>query len=165
MHVSLLFPIGALDTEARLQLQYDRLAARFGLGPAAVRLSRRKLTGGEIVYGAPHRITISAHLTEAERIETLRHEAAHAWAFRLRGARVGHGALFWRLAQQLGARRSPAPETDALKRFRERKKVAYECEGCREIFRRFRAFRSARYCVRCHDAGRPSRLRRLSDAP
>ncbi len=164
MHVHL-FPVGALDGAARLQLHYDRLAARFALGAADVRLSRRKLTGGEIVYGTPHRITISAHLSESERIETLRHEAAHAWAYRMRGARVGHGALFWRLAQQLGARRSPAPETGALKRFRDRKKVSYECEGCREIFRRFRAFRSARYCVRCHGAGRPSRLRRAPDAP
>ncbi|MEP6767860.1 MAG: SprT-like domain-containing protein [Acidobacteriota bacterium] len=162
--MSLLFPIGALDAEARLQWQYDRLAARFGLGPAVVRLSRRKLTGGEIVYGDPHRITISAHLSEPERLETLRHEAAHAWAYRLRGARVGHGALFWRLAQQLGARRSPAPETEALKRFREKKKVVYRCEGCHEAFRRFRAFRSPRFCVRCHDAGRPSRLRRVADA-
>ncbi len=163
--MSLLFPIGALDAEARLQWHYDRLAARFELGPAAVRLSRRKLTGGEIVYGNPHRITISEHLSEPERLETLRHEAAHAWAFRLRGARAGHGALFWRLANQLGARRSPAPETEALKRFREKKKVAYRCEGCHEIFRRFRAFRSPRFCVRCHDAGRPSRLKRAADTP
>lgn len=163
--MSLLFPIGPLDERARLQLLYDRLAARFGLGPAVVRLSRRKLTGGEIVYGNPHRITISAHLSEGERGDTLRHEAAHAWAFRIRGARAGHGALFWRLARQLGARRSPAPETEALKRFRERRTIVYRCEGCAEFFRRFRAFRSARYCIACHRAGRPSRLRRLASAP
>ncbi|MDQ2970634.1 MAG: SprT-like domain-containing protein [Acidobacteriota bacterium] len=163
--MSLLFPLGALDDEARLQLQYDRLAARFVLGRAIVRLSRRKLTGGEIVYGNPHRIKISAHLSEAERFETLRHEAAHAWAYRLRGPGAGHGALFWRLARQLGAKRSPAPETEALKRFRKRKMVAYRCDGCAGLFRRFRAFRGARFCVRCHRAGRPSRLRRLPGAP
>ena len=162
--MSLLFPVGTLDDEGRLQLFYDRLAARFSLGPAVVKLSRRKLTGGEIVYGAPHRITISAHLSEAERVDTLRHEAAHAWAHRLRGARVGHGALFWRLARQLGAKRGPAPETEALRRFRERKKVVYRCEGCRALFRRFRAFRSARFCVACHRAGRPARLKRLPDS-
>ncbi|MEO8430464.1 MAG: SprT-like domain-containing protein [Acidobacteriota bacterium] len=159
--MSLLFQIGSLDDEARLQLLYDRLAARFGLGPATVRLSERKLTGGEIVYGASHRITISAHLSEAERGDTLRHEAAHAWAFALRGPRVGHGPLFWRLARQLGAKRRPAPETPALRRFRERKTVMYRCDGCEELFRRFRAFRSARFCLACHRAGRPSRLRRV----
>ncbi len=159
--MSLLFQIGTLDDEARLQLLYDRLAARFALGAATVRLSSRKLTGGEIVYGNPHRITISAHLSETERADTLRHEAAHAWAFRLRGPRVGHGALFWRLARQLGAKRAPAPETPALRRYRERKTVVYRCDGCSEIFRRFRSFRSARFCLACHRAGRPSRLRRL----
>jgi len=160
--VSLLFPVGSLDDEARLQLHYDRLAARFGLGPAIVRLSRRKLTGGEIVYGEPHRSTVSAHLSESDRMDTLRHEAAHAWAHRLRGARAGHGALFWKLARQLGARRAPAPETEALKRFREKKKIVYRCEGCAALFQRFRPFRSARFCISCHRAGRPARLRRLA---
>jgi hypothetical protein len=161
--VSLLFPVDVLDDEALLQLAYDRLAARFALGPAVVRLSSRKLTGGEIVYGQPHRITISAHLSPAERVDTLRHEAAHAWAYRLRGARAGHGALFWRLARQLGARPGPAPETEALRRFREKKNVVYRCEGCLALFRRFRAFRSARYCISCHRKGRPARLLRVDD--
>ena len=98
-------------------------------------------------------------------LSTTCHEAAHAWAFRLRGPRVGHGALFWRLARQLGARRAPAPETSALRRFRERKKIVYRCEGCAELFRRFRPFRSPRFCVSCHSAGRPSRLRRIADSP
>ena len=160
--MSLLFPVDVLDDEAILQLLYDRLAARFGLGPAVVRLSTRKLTGGEIVYGEPHRITISAHLAGPDRIDTLRHEAAHAWAHLLQGARVGHGKLFWRLARQLGARKAPAPETEALRSFRRKKKIVYRCEGCRALFRRFRAFRSARYCVSCHKAGRPSRLKRLN---
>jgi hypothetical protein len=163
IRVSLLFPVEDLDDEARLQLLYDRLAARFSLGPAVIRLSKRKLTGGEIVYGSPHRVTISAHLSPADRLDTLRHEAAHAWAHRLHGERVGHGALFWRLARQLGARRAPAPETDALRKFREKKSVVYRCEGCRALFRRFRTFRSARFCVACHRAGRPARLYRVPD--
>jgi hypothetical protein len=31
------------------------------------------------------------------------------------------------------------------------------------VFRRYRNVRGARYCVRCHEAGRPSRLRRVQD--
>lgn len=156
-----LFPIQEPDEEARLQNLYDRIAARFGLDAARVRLSRRKLTGGEILYGPPHRITISAHLPPEEREETLRHEAAHAWAFRRRGPRVGHGPLFQRLARQIGARRGAAPETRALAEFRERRAIAYRCQGCGEVFKRIRPFRGARECLACWRAGRPSRLKRV----
>jgi hypothetical protein len=159
-----LFPIGEPDEEAVLQRLYDRLAARFGLDPARVRLSRRKLTGGEIVYGPPHTITISAHLPQSEREETLRHEAAHAWAFRRKGPRVGHGPLFKRLAKQIGVRRGPAPETRALVEFRRQRAIEYRCEGCGEVFRRIRPFRGARDCVACWRAGRPSRLRRTRES-
>lgn len=159
-----LFSIGEPDEETLLQRQYDRLAARFGLDPARVRLSRRKLTGGEIVYGPPHTITISAHLPQSEREETLRHEAAHAWAFRRKGPRVGHGPLFRRLAKQIGVRHGPAPETRALMEFRRQRAIEYRCEGCGEIFRRIRPFRGARDCVACWRAGRPSRLRRTRDS-
>ena len=62
--------------------------------PRGCALSRRKLTGGEIVYGQPHRITISAHLSPSEQEDTLRHEAAHAWAWRFEGSRAAHGPLF-----------------------------------------------------------------------
>ena len=148
---------------SRLQLLYDRLASRFGFEPARVRLSRRKLTGGEIVYGPPHRITISAHLSPAEQEDTLRHEAAHAWAWRIEGPRAGARAA---LPPARPARSAPAtaqaPETAALREFREtRARVAYRCEGCGRIFRRFRPFRGARECLACHRAGRPARLRRL----
>ncbi|MEX0880625.1 MAG: SprT-like domain-containing protein [Thermoanaerobaculia bacterium] len=157
-----LFPLPDPDPEARLQLLYDRLAARFGLDPARLKISRRKLTGGQIVYGPPHRITISFHLSPAEQEDTLRHEAAHAWAWRVEGARAAHGALFRRLSRTLGARDSGAPETPALRAFREKRaRVAYRCEGCGRVFRRFRPFRSARECLACHRAGRPARLRRL----
>ncbi|HZI65188.1 MAG TPA: SprT-like domain-containing protein [Thermoanaerobaculia bacterium] len=161
--MSFLFPEAPADERALLQLLYDRLAARFALGAADVRLSDRKLTGGEIVYGRPHRITISAHLSRAEREDTLRHEAAHAWAYELAGARAGHGALFRRLARHIGASPGKAPLTEALARHRRRHEVLYRCDGCRRVFRRFRPFRSARYCVRCDRAGRPSRLRRVAD--
>jgi SprT-like family protein len=160
--VELLFPIAEPDPVSRLQLLYDRLAFRFGLDAARVRLSRRKLTGGEIVYGPPHRIVISAHLSPAEQEDTLRHEAAHAWVWRIEGPRSGHGALFRRLSRRLGARDGGAPETAALREFREKRaRVAYRCEGCRRIFRRFRPFRGARECLACRRAGRPARLRRL----
>jgi hypothetical protein len=161
--VDALFPLEEPDDEVRLQRFYDRLAARFGLHAARVRLSRRKLTGGEIVYGPPHRITISAHLPPAEREETLRHEAAHAWAFRARGARVGHGPLFQKLARQIGVRRGPAPMTAALENFRKRRAIVYRCEGCGGLFRRVRPFRGPRDCLACHRAGRPSRLRRIQN--
>ena len=157
-----LFPLPEPDPEARLQLLYDRLAARFGFDPARVKLSRRKLTGGEIVYGPPHRITISSHLSRGEQEDTLRHEAAHAWAWRDAGPRAAHGALFRRLARTLGARDGGAPETPALREFRERgARVTYRCEGCGRLFRRFRVFRGARECLSCHRAGRPARLRRV----
>jgi predicted SprT family Zn-dependent metalloprotease len=159
--VGALFEIEPSDDEDALQRLYDRLAGRFGFGPARVRLSRRKLTGGEIRYGRPHTITVSAHLTAPERQETLLHEAAHAWAFARHGARAGHGALFRRLATQLGARGGHAPLTAALAEFRSRRRVVYRCEGCRILFRRFRPFRRPRYCVACDRAGRPSRLRRI----
>jgi predicted SprT family Zn-dependent metalloprotease len=161
--VSCLFPLEPLSEEERLQFLYDRLAARFGFGAATVRLSQRKLTGGHILYGDPHRITISAHLSAAQREDTLRHEAAHAWAHRLEGPASGHGRLFRRLARRIGANPGQAPETDALRSFRRQREVLYRCEGCRRVFRRIRAFRGARYCVACERAGRPSRLRRMPD--
>ena len=156
-----LFELEEPDDRARLQRLYDRIAARFGLDPARIRISRRKLTGGEIVYGPPHRITISAHLSPAEQEETLRHEAAHAWAFRRKGARAGHGPLFRRLAGQIGASRRPAPVTPALEDFRKRFAIEYRCEGCGKIFRRMRPFRRPHDCRACHRAGKPSRLRKI----
>ena len=161
--MSSLFPEAPADERALLQYLYDRLAARFGLGAAEIRLSERKLTGGEIVYARPHRITISAHLSRPEREDTLRHEAAHAWAYEIAGPRAGHGPLFRRLARAIGASARKAPLTEALARHRRENEVRYRCEGCRRVFRRFRPFRSARDCVRCHRAGRPSRLRRVAD--
>jgi predicted SprT family Zn-dependent metalloprotease len=164
--VQLLFPIAEPDARARLQHLYDRLSARFGFDPARVRVSRRKLTGGEIVYGKPHRITISAHLSRSEQEDTLRHEAAHAWAWRFEGCRAAHGPLFRTLARRLGARDGHAPVTPALREFREaRSRVAYRCRGCGRIFRRFRPFRGARECLACHRAGRPARLVRIEPPP
>jgi len=161
--LSSLFPLEPLGAETELQRLYDRLAERFPLGPASVRLSRRKLTGGEIRYGRPHRITISWHLSNGHRRDTLLHEAAHAWAFALEATPKGHGVLFRRLARRLGARDGHAPLTEALRDFRRKRQVLYRCDGCGRIFRRFRVFRGARFCVACEDAGRPSRLRRVNE--
>jgi predicted SprT family Zn-dependent metalloprotease len=160
--VSSLFPFEPLDDEQRLQLLYDRLAARFGFGTAQVTLSTRKLTGGEIRYGRPHGITLSAHLSPKEREDTLRHEAAHAWAFRLKGGRVGHGPLFRRLAARLGASPGHAPLTPALAEFRHNRELLYRCEGCGRDFRRTRPFRGRADCLSCWRARRPSRLRRIA---
>ncbi len=159
--MSSLFPDEPADERALLQFLYDRLAARFRFGAAEVRLSHRKLTGGEIRYDCPHRITISAHLSASEREDTLRHEAAHAWAFAIEGARAGHGPLFRRLARHVGATPRRAPLTKALVEHRRRNEVLFRCEGCARVFRRYRNVRAARYCVRCDRAGRPSRLRRV----
>ena len=161
--MQLSFPIAEPDEEARLQNLYDRLSSRFGFGPGRVRLSRRKLTGGQIVYGRPHRITISAHLTPTEREDTLRHEAAHAWVWMAEGERAAaHGALFRRLARRLGVQDGHAPETPTLREFRTaRARVVYRCRGCGHLFRRFRAFRGARECLACRRAGRPAGLERL----
>ncbi len=161
-----LFAIEEAQPVDCLQRLYDRLAARFGFDPARVRVSSRKLTGGRIVYGAPHRITISGHLGARDQEDTLRHEAAHAWAWRLEGARTGHGSLFRRLAQTLGARSGGAPETPALLDFRTRgARYLYRCDGCTRLFRRFRPFRGARECLACHREGRPARLRRVAPPP
>jgi len=159
--VGSLFPDEPADERDLLQFLYDRLAARFHFGAAEVRLSDRKLTGGDIVYGRPHRITISSHLSASEREDTLRHEAAHAWAFVLEGVRAGHGPLFRRLARHIGATPLKAPLTRALAEHRRKNEVLYRCEGCRRLFRRYRAIRGARFCIRCDRAGRPSRLRRV----
>jgi predicted SprT family Zn-dependent metalloprotease len=155
-----LFAIPQADPEQRLQLLYDRLAGRFHFGPALVRLSTRKLTGGEIQYGPPHRITISAHLSESEQEDTLRHEAAHAWAFASAGSRVAHGPVFRRLARLLGAKPGHAPETPALRDFRRHREILYCCEGCRQVFRRMRPFRRRTDCLKCWRTGAPSRLRK-----
>ena len=160
-NADVLFEVGEPDEEARLQREYDRIALRFGLDPARVRLSSRKLTGGEIVYGPPHTITISAHLSKTEREETLRHEAAHAWAFLRKGPRVGHGPLFQQLARQIGVRKGPAPETRALAEYRRARMIEYRCQGCGQVFRRIRPFRGPRDCVACWRAGRPSRLKKV----
>ena len=163
--MELLFPTPEPETGFPLQTLYDRLALRFGFDPAHVRVSRRKLTGGLIVYGPPHRITISGHLAPAEQRDTLLHEAAHAWAWRLAGPKSGHGLLFRRLARALGARDGGAPETPALREFRaHRARYVYRCDGCARVFRRFRPFRNARECLACHRAGRPARLRRTQSA-
>jgi SprT-like family protein len=152
-----LFPID--DDEGRqLQDLYDALAEKFGLHPACVRISRRKLTGGHIIYGPPHTIVISAHLSQKDRIETLRHEAAHAFCFKISGPDEAHSAKFWRVARSFGARRRHAPETEALEQFRQQRQIVYRCQTCRGVFPRVQPYRRAMLCAACHRRGKPARL-------
>lgn len=155
-----LFPVET-DEPARLQRIYDGLAERFGLDSARVRISRRKLTGGHITYGPPHTITISANLSPRDRVETLLHEAAHAYCFRRSGPDEAHSTRFWKVARAFGARRRHAPETVALTEFRKKREIVYVCESCRGQFRRIRPYRRAMLCAACHAKGRPARLRKL----
>ena len=76
-----------------------------------VRISRRKLTGGHITYGPPHTITISANLSPRDRVETLLHEAAHAFCFRRSGPDEAHSTRFWKVARAFGAQ-APARARD-----------------------------------------------------
>ncbi len=149
------------DDDRLLQAMYDRLAARFGLDPAVVRISQRKLTGGHITYGPPHSIVISAHLSTRDRLETLKHEAAHAFCFSRSGPDEAHSNRFWAVARAFGTRRRNAPETVALSEYRRKHEILYRCEGCRGIFRRIRPYRRAMLCAACHRKGRPARLKRL----
>lgn len=147
---------------APLQAEYDRLRSLWNLGAAAVELSARRLTGGVIRYGHPHRIQISRHMSPEERMETLRHEAAHAacWA-RDGNAEEGHGPRFWAIARALGVRRRAAPETEALRNHRERTAIhVYRCEGCAGEWRRARPFGRSMLCASCHRKGKPARLRK-----
>ncbi len=155
-----LFPL-APDERTRLQQIYDALAERFGLHPARVRISRRKLTGGHITYGPPHTIVISAHLSERGKIQTLKHEAAHAYCFRSHGPDEAHSPKFWKVARAFGANRRHAPETMALNEFRKKREIVYRCETCRGYFRRIRPFQRAMLCAACHRKGKPAKLKRV----
>jgi predicted SprT family Zn-dependent metalloprotease len=154
-----LFPVNA-DERLALQQIYDSLAEKFGLDPAHVRVSRRKLTGGHITYGPPHTIVISAHLSQKDRILTLKHEAAHAYCFRRDGPDEAHSPTFWKIARSFGAKRRHAPETVALSEFRRKREIVYRCETCRGAFRRVVPYRRAMLCAACHRKGKPARLRR-----
>ncbi len=160
-------PRGASEVDGAslvaLRQEYERHRATWGIGEAMIELSRRRLTGGVIRYGRPHRIVISLHMSVEERRETLLHEIAHAVCWTRDGdSREGHGARFWEVARSLGVRRRAAPETEALRTHREAKAVhLYRCEGCETDWRRFRPFRRAMLCASCHRKGRPARLRKV----
>ena len=129
-----------------------------------MRLSRRKLTGGEIVYGPPHRITISAHLSAAEQ---RRHAAARGRA-RLgvaarRAARRARPALPPARAAARRARRPAPRRRAALAEFRAHAPaIVYRCEGCGHD-----SAGSGRSAARASASpaigpGRPARLRRVA---
>jgi predicted SprT family Zn-dependent metalloprotease len=145
--------------ERDLQARYDSLARAHGLPPARVILSSRRATGGVIQYGAPHVIRISSHMDAEDRLQTLLHEAAHALCHARWGPEEGHSPRFWTIARELGVARKTAPETERLRRVRERNaRYAYRCPGCAAEWTRRTAFGRARLCAACEGAGRPARL-------
>lgn len=145
--------------ERDLQACYDALARAHGLPPARVILSGRRATGGVIQYGTPHVIRVSSHMSADDRLQTLLHEAAHAICHARWGPEEGHSPRFWAVAQGLGVVRKAAPETERLRRVRERNaRYAYRCPGCAAEWTRRTAFGRARLCAACERAGRPARL-------
>ncbi len=155
-------PEDLLRGERALQARYDVLARAHGLPPARVVLTARRATGGVIQYGTkgePHVIRISSHMDEGDRLQTLLHETAHAICAARWGAEEGHSPRFWSVARSLGVVRKAAPETERLRRVRERNaRYAYRCPGCAEEWTRRTAFGRARLCAACERAGRPARL-------
>lgn len=145
--------------ERALQRVYDDLAASFRLPPARVVLSPRRATGGVIAYGLPHVIRISSHMSTADRLQTLLHEAAHAICHARFGPEEGHSHRFWQVARRLGVVRKAAPETDRLRAVRAANaRYAYRCPGCAHEWTRKSPFGRARLCAVCERAGRPARL-------
>ena len=145
--------------ERDLQARFDALAARHGLPTARVILTGRRATGGVIQYGTPHVIRISSHMSADDRLQTLLHEAAHAICHARWGPEEGHSPRFWAVARELGVARKAAPETERLRRIRERNaRYAYRCPGCAAEWTRRTAFGRARLCAACERAGRPARL-------
>jgi predicted SprT family Zn-dependent metalloprotease len=145
--------------EDDLQARYDALAKAHHLPPARVILSGRRATGGVIQYGEPHVIRISSHMGAEDRLQTLLHEAAHASCHTRWGPEEGHSPRFWAVARKLGVVRKAAPETERLRRIRERNaRYAYRCPGCAAEWTRRTAFGRARLCAACERAGRPARL-------
>ena len=145
--------------QASLQALYDTLAQIYRLPAARVELSSRRATGGVIQYGPPHVIRVSAHMSPADRRETLLHETAHAICHDRWGVDEGHSSRFWEIAQELGVTRKAAPETDRLATIRARNaRYVYRCIGCLGEWTRRTAFGRARLCASCEGKGRPSRL-------
>lgn len=145
--------------QASLQALYDALAGAYRLAPARVELSARRATGGVIQYGPPHVIRVSAHMSAADRRETLLHETAHAICHDRWGVEEGHSSRFWEVARELGVTRRSAPETDRLATVRARNaRYTYKCIGCLGEWTRRHPFGRARLCAACEGKGRPSRL-------
>jgi predicted SprT family Zn-dependent metalloprotease len=131
----------------------------YGLPAARVVLSTRRATGGVILYGPPHVIRISGHMSAEDRVQTLLHESAHAICHARHGPDEGHSRRFWAVARQLGVKRKSAPETDRLLAVRAANaRYAYRCPGCAAEWTRKKAFGRARLCASCERAGRPARL-------
>ena len=150
---------------AKLQNEYDRLRAMHGfMEPAIVEYTSRRATGGVIRYSNwkhPHYhiISISSHMPFEEQMETLRHEAAHAYC----GHAAGHNTYFWKTAALFGCTRKGAPITEETKRKREdRVKRIYECPNCGQTFTWRRKLTTTKIHIPCRNAGINAHLRLIS---
>lgn len=126
-----------MSDASHLIQEFAALREKWGiLLPATVELSARKATGGHVTYPNykhmnSYKIVVSSHMTPDEQIQTLRHEAAHAFCHQKYGVYEGHSARFWTVAERMGVTRRCAPLTEEMKRKRaERKKSIYKCPNC-----------------------------------
>lgn len=139
---------------AGLQNEYDLLRAKYGMGPAIVQYSSRRATGGLIQFAnntrSYHIITISSHMPYHEQLQTLAHEAAHAFC----GHKEHHSEKFWRVAESFGCARRGAPVTQEVERKRaERITHNYDCPACGYEFKTHRKLKGLRYHKACYDKG------------
>ena len=135
---------------AGLQIEYDRLRDQYGMGPAIVQYSSRRATGGLIQYAnktrSYHIITISSHMPYHEQLQTLAHEAAHAFC----GHAEHHSERFWMVAEMFGCARRGAPPTLESERKRaERITHDYDCPVCGFAFKTHRKLKGIRYHKTC----------------
>lgn len=137
-----------------LQGEYDRLKDLYGMKVAIVEYTSRRATGGCIVYASHkhsyHIIRISCHMPYEEQIQTLRHEAAHAFC----GYAAAHNAWFWATAEKFGCTRRGAPLTEEFKRKREERiRHTYQCPACGHEIATMRRLKGTRYHKACYDKG------------
>ena len=139
---------------AGLQNAYDTLRDKHDIGPAIIKYSSRRATGGQIefatTYRACHIITISSHMPYNEQLQTLAHEAAHAFC----GYEEGHTERFWKVAEAFGCTRRGAPITAEMQRKRAARIThRYDCPACSLSITTKRKLKGIRYHKPCYEKG------------